>query len=135
MKKYIKYFLFAALVFAVIGYKIYNKPHKDIEAASSDVLIEAKALFLAFEHDEQKANEKYLDKIIEVSGTVKEVQNEGDDISVVLETEDMMFGVICQLDQLSKHKRTKFEVGETIKLKGICTGKLMDVVMVRCVEA
>ena len=135
MKKYFKYLVLAALLAGVIGYKVYNKPHQNMQKAASDVSIEAPALFTAFEENEQDANQKYLDKIIEVSGKVKEVQQKGEDFSIVLETEDMMFGVICQLDQLSDHKRIEFEVGETVKLKGLCTGKLMDVVMVRCVEA
>ena len=46
----------------------------------------------------------------------------------------MLGGVICQLDELSEHKRTEFETGETVQLKGRCTGMLMDVVLVRCVE-
>ena len=54
--------------------------------------------------------------------------------SITLESGSEMFGVICQLDNLTKHARTNFKEGEEIKLKGICTGVLMDVVLVRCVE-
>jgi hypothetical protein len=42
--------------------------------------------------------------------------------------------VNCQLDELTEHKNTTFTPGDKVIFKGICTGMLMDVVMVRCVE-
>ena len=69
------------------------------------------------------------------SGKIKEVAtDENGMMSLTLESGSEMFGVICQMDNLSKHQRTEFEEGEEVKLKGICTGVLMDVVLVRCVE-
>lgn len=135
MKKYITILSLLIPLGVGVGYFIYNKPHQDIGKASSDFKLTATELFASFESNEDMANQKYLDKIIEVSGTVREVKS-GDDgaASVILETDDMMFGVSCQLDPLTKHKRTDFKTGEKISLKGKCTGVLMDVVMVRCVE-
>ena len=90
---------------------------------------------VAFEDNELDANTKYLDKIMEVSGTVKEVNTGGKGmVSVTLDTESGMFGVICQMDNLTQHDRLDFKEGEKIKLKGICTGVLMNVILVRCVE-
>jgi hypothetical protein len=114
---------------------MYNKPHKNIGNSKVDFKMEAKQLFAAFEENESEANTKYLDKIIEVSGTVREVNTgEEDNISVILESENELSGVICQLDNLTTHKKTNFSPGEKVIFKGICTGMLMDVVMVRCVE-
>ena len=70
-----------------------------------------------------------------VSGTVKDVsKNEEGIVSVTLDAGQDMFGVICQLDQLTKHAREDFPIGEKVNFKGVCTGMLMDVVLVRCVE-
>ena len=103
--------------------------------AETDYALSANELFTAFETDEAAANEKYLDKVVGVEGTVKSVSKDEDGtISVTLSTAGDMFGVICQLDNLSTPKRTEFEVGEKVAFKGICTGMLMDVVLVRCVE-
>ena len=134
MKKLLAVGLFLALLGLGTGYFIYNKPFKNMARAEADVALNAPDLFSAFEADESAANQKYLDKVIKVTGTVKEV-SKGDDgnISVTLETGNELFGVICQLDNLSKQEKTDFQPGEKVTFKGICTGMLMDVVLVRCV--
>ena len=45
-----------------------------------------------------------------------------------------MSGIICELDTKTTHKRLSFAAGEIVQMKGICTGKLMDIVLSRCVE-
>ena len=118
-----------------IGVMIYNKPHKNMQSATADLIIPAIELFTAFEQDENAANEKYLDKVVQVSGTVQEVKKDEDgNLGITLDGGSMMFGVICKLDALSEHKRTEFKEGEKVTFKGICTGILMDVVLERCVE-
>lgn len=135
MKAYIKYAILLGVVLIGVGIFVYNKPHQNIKKASSDFKLNATELFGAFETDETAANEKYLDKIVEVSGAVREVSTDDAGlVSVTLDTDGGMFGVICKMDELTEHKRTEFQTGETITLKGMCTGMLMDVVLVRCVE-
>ena len=135
MKKYLKYILLLAVLGGVFGFYMYNKPHKNMNSARADLKLSAIQLFADFESDEVQANTKYLDKVMEVEGIVKEItQDENGMTTVTLEAGSEMFGVICQMDNLSKHKRTNFKEGEQVKFKGICTGVLMDVVLVRCVE-
>lgn len=135
MKKYLIFILLAALVGGAIAYFIANKPHKDMASAEADITIEAAALLAAFESDENAANSQYLDKVVAVKGNVSEVTTSEDGaIKVTLDTGNPMSGVICELDKLSKHPRTDFPVGEAVVFKGNCTGMLMDVVLVRCVE-
>ena len=124
-----------ALIGAVTGIYLWNKPHKNMNRAAADFKMESAALFTDFETDEAGANTKYLDKVIEVTGVVRSVSKEDDGIiSVTLATDDELAGVICQLDELTTHKRTEFQAGEKVTFKWICTGMLMDVVLVRCVE-
>ena len=135
MKKYVLIIGLVAVAAGGIGFYFYNKPHQNIGRAKADFKMTAPALFSTFEADEAAANEKYLGKIIEVSGTVQDVKKEEDGLtSITLESEDLVFGVICQLDGQSIPKRTVFNPGEQVTFKGICTGLLMDVVLVRCVE-
>ncbi len=135
MKKYLIYIILLGLIGAGFGFYIYNKPHKNIKNIKVDFKIEASQFLAAFEENESEANTKYLDKIIEVRGTVREVNSDEEgNISVILDSENELSGVICQLDNLTTHKRTNFNPGENVAFKGICTGMLMDVVMVRCVE-
>ena len=133
MKKIVYAILLIGLIGGGIGIYQYNKPHKKMTTATSDFTVSALDLFTEFESDENLSNEKYLDKVVGVSGTVQEVKEEDGVTSVTLNSGGM-FGVICQLDQLTEHKRTTFAIGENVSFKGICTGLLMDVVLVRCVE-
>ena len=136
MKKLIGIGLLLALLGVGVGYFMYNKPHQNMEKAEADMTLESTALFSAFEANEAEANEKYLDKVIKISGTVKEVNtDEEGNISLTLESGNELFGVICQMDNLTKQEKTDFKIGEQVTLKGICTGMLMDVVLVRCVVA
>ena len=136
MKRLLGIGLLLALLGLGVGYFMYNKPHQNMDKAKVDVALEASELFTAFETNEAEANEKYLDKIIKVSGTVKEVSTDDKgNISVTLESGSEMFGVICQMDDLTEHAKTNFEPGEQVTFKGVCTGMLMDVVLVRCVVA
>ncbi len=135
MKKYLKYIIGLVIIGFGSGAYMYYKPHQNIKSSKADVSLSAVEVFQAFESNETAANEEYLDKIVAVSGTVKDVsKNEEGIVSVTLDAGQDMFGVICQLDQLTQHPREDFPIGETVSFKGLCTGMLMDVVLVRCVE-
>jgi len=96
MKKYIKYILLLAFVGAAFGFYMYNKPHKSISKAKTDIELSANQLFSDFELNEVEANTKYLDKIMEVEGKIKEIsKDENGMTSITLEAGSEMFGVIC----------------------------------------
>lgn len=133
--KYLKILLPIALVCLGVGYYLYNKPHQNMESATADLQASASALLTAFEMDEASANTQYLDKVVQVSGVVRSSsRDDAGNVSVVLQTDNEMSGIICQLDELTEHARTDFKPGEQVVFKGKCTGFLMDVVLVRCVE-
>ena len=118
-----------------IAYYMDNNPHENMQRSKPAYEMDAQELMSAFETDEAAANEKYLDEVIAVSGTVRESSTDENGLTTVtLDTDNLMAGIICQLDELTEHDRTEFKAGEKVILKGKCTGFLMDVVMVRCVE-
>jgi hypothetical protein len=134
MRKLILAILAVGVVSFGIGIYFWTKPVADLESATADVSVTAAKLMNDFENDEKGANETYLDKVVEVSGTVSEVKASETGATVVLETESMMGGVTCgfkegviSIEDLSQ------KVGSTIKVKGQCTGYLMDVILERCV--
>ena len=136
MKKFILFGLLAAAVIAgITGYMMWNKPHQNMVNADAEVKVDAVTLYSEYETDDEAANAKYLGKIVEVSGTVREsTTDESGTVKVMLDSGSEMAGIICELDPLSEHKRTTFQSGEQVKLKGKCDGFLMDVVLTRCVE-
>lgn len=121
------------LVGASIGYYLFQKKTPDASAYRTDEVVTATDLFAAYETDEPSANNKYLGKTLEVSGEIKSVENntETPTATIYLEAGGLLGGVACELakDQLP----TTLSSGQTIAIKGICSGLLMDVVLNRCV--
>jgi hypothetical protein len=128
-----KTLIIVALLIGAIGYYNYNRTTSSLENTSPDFALSADDIFAEFEKNETEANKKFLDKVIEVSGTVQSFNNENlADRNVTFQTESGMFGVICKLDSTYDAKYTTV-TGDKIKLKGVCTGMLMDVVLIRCI--
>lgn len=111
-----------------IWFFIWNKSETNV-ADSKGIPVEAVGLFQSYVSNEQKANTNYLEKILEVSGEVNTVSTNAEGFLVVLlKTNDPMFGINCTMEQ----KDVVIKEGETVTLKGICTGYLTDVVLIRC---
>ena len=134
MKKLLIVTLLLILGAGIFGYLQWNKPHQDIAAAKSEETVTANELLTAFQTEEDAANAKYNDKVVEVNGEVREVTQTDGKTIVRLDAGDSMDGVTCELDANITHKRTEFKAGEPVTFKCTCSGFLMDVVLVRCVE-
>lgn len=100
----------------------------------TEVKVDARALFDEFVQDEQGANEKYLNKIVEVSGEVSTTQASNGSNSVVLRTNDPTYGVRCRLERGPGEDVKNYKVGQSLTLKCVCSGYVQDVEMVQCVE-
>jgi len=94
-----KTLMIIALLIGTIGYYNYNRTTSSLENTTPNFALSADDIFSEFEKNEVDANKKFLDKVIEVSGTVQSFNNENlADRNVTLQTESGMFGVICKLD-------------------------------------
>ena len=110
---------------------MYNKPHVNVAETSSDVSLEAVKIVDDFSSDEIMANTTYLDKIVQVSGIINSIKTENETVIVALAGNS--FGdVLCYLSEESKTKVNTLKEGQRVTLKGICTGFLLDVVLVKC---
>lgn len=126
-----KVILFAVAILCLIagitGFYLYNKPRATAATEKTQITIAAKALFQAFATDEQHAEKKFGGKILEVTGTVADVQPTGSSFSVLLSGDSTGIGGInCAITDSTA---TKPAQGETITIKGRCTGFLMDVTL------
>lgn len=107
---------------------LYNKPPRDVNAETG-IPISATELYTKFTSNEPKANQAYLNKVLQVSGQVLEVKSTSTAGKVVvLNTGDPMFGIACTLNKTDPVTAT-VRPGEKITVKGICTGYLSDVVL------
>ena len=100
------------------GVYLWNKPHKKVEDATG-ITITAVTLSKEYTTNEKKADSAYLNKAIEVSGTISEVdKNQDGGIMIVLQTDDPMTGVQCAL----REKNATVTKGQNIVIKGFCSG-------------
>ncbi len=131
-KKIIVSILILAIVGTFIAYKMYNKPHVNVADSKSDIVLTADKILNDFTSDENIANTKYLDKIIEVKGTVSDIKIENRKGIITLKTNADFGNVLCHLSDSSTKNMSKIKEGQILTLKGICTGFLMDVILVKC---
>ncbi|MCC6725803.1 MAG: hypothetical protein IT258_14935 [Saprospiraceae bacterium] len=100
----------------------------------TEAKIEAIQLFDEFLNDETGANEKYLNKIIEVSGEVSTVRSNEAGTSVILKTNDPALGVRCRFERNPGKELERYSVGQHVRLKCLCSGMVQDVELVQCKE-
>ena len=140
MKKGLRIFLIIAVVGLVSGlstvYYVFNMPHRDVENEQPSFTITAAELFAEYNSNENISNDKFGDKVIQVSGIIVELSNEGYQVSITLN--DEMEGVNCALDSITivenKLLINNFAIGDEVTLKGKCDGfdMIMGVVLTRC---
>lgn len=131
-KKIIIVILVLAIIGAFVAYKMYNKPHINVASSKADISLSADKILNDFSSDENAANSTYLEKIIEVKGIISEVKIEKDKGIISLKTKDDFGSVLCHLSEKATKEMIYLKEGQTIRLKGICTGYLMDVILVKC---
>lgn len=136
MKPIAKIVLLSAFILALtgimMGVYMYNKPHKDIRSVKPDYVIKAEDLQKEFGANESAASAKYLNKIVEVTGTITYINaNEEKILSITLKTGDQISSVICSPGETIKPG--KLTPGRNVTVRGEMSGYLMDVVLNNCV--
>ena len=130
MKKKLLVAALTILITAVIGvwFFVFYKPthfKRDV-ADEKGISISAPDLVKAFQENETAANTTYLDKSVEIKGESVEAKPDQSGLTMLtLKSNDAMAGVLCTL----KSADTTLKAGQTITVKGICTGFLSDVVL------
>jgi hypothetical protein len=130
MKKAIGLIVVFIIVLAAAGYYyvfVYAKNHhRDVQAEQSIVVV-ADSLSAAFGEDEAKANAAYLNKAIEVTGAILSIdKNQAGQTTLLVGNKAAFSNVSITL---ATPLPSKYGVGSTITVKGICTGALSDVVV------
>jgi hypothetical protein len=130
--RYILIFLVLALIAGVAAWKYTFKiSESNVASHKTEVTIDAPRLLQAFETNEDSANMKYRDKVVQVSGTVGSITKDSLGYSVYLKEKDAISGIICSFDK-SSFDSVRVKPGAQINVKGICMGYLMDVQMNKC---
>lgn len=116
-------FLLLVVAGAAVVYFMWNKPNRTV-ANEKGIEVTAAQLVKEYQENEQEANKKYLDKALQVTGAVSQLdKNQEGKTTVMLSSDDAMTGVLCTL----KEEAGTIAAGSTITIKGFCSGMLSDV--------
>ena len=125
--------LLLAVIVGIIGYYYYNKPREGADGRSPVATLTASALLDAYDANEEKANADYNGKVIVISGKATEKSADAKGIMSIMLQGTGLSGVNCQFSKSENEKISSVNTGDSVYVKGICTGKLTDVVLVDCV--
>jgi hypothetical protein len=136
MKKSLKISLLAIVFIGLAGIGIglyyFNLKDKNLQKTKPDYTMTSIDLQKAFEENEAVSIAKYVNKIIEVTGTIESVKaGEGNKTNVALKTGSELSLVICTLSPQSDP--APLVSGNEVTIRGECSGFLMDVLMNNCV--
>jgi hypothetical protein len=120
MKRKIILIVIAVIAIAgLIGAYLYFKQTPDVVQKAPDVTINARELIAAFEQDTAAAHKAYIDKVVQVTGTVKSIDTSG---AVILGEEGAASEVVIGLDRRHMDDHKHLKVGRKAVLQGICSG-------------
>jgi flagellar basal body-associated protein FliL len=129
MKKIIL-ILVIILAFAASAYYytfVYSKTHHRDAQGETSIIISADSLVAAYQANEQKANTTYLNKAVEVTGTILTIdKDQANHITILMGKADAFSNVSITL---SSSQPIMQKVGDVITVKGVCTGNLSDVIL------
>lgn len=126
---------------AWLGISEYNRTNKDISNVKADVKIAATELIQQYESNDSAANKKYLGRIIETNGNIKDIEkDEAGYYTIVLGDTVKMSSVRCAMDSVHQLDAAMLTPGSSAIVRGYCTGFNKDdlglgsdVILNRCV--
>jgi len=128
-KKIYKYLLLllgvAILIAAAVGFYLFNKPARDVQATKTDFNFKASEIVNEYLTDAKKANDKYLDetgnsKVLEITGIVAEISEDFNHQKVILlKAANDKAGVSCTFTTETNSHTENIKVGDKITVKGV----------------
>lgn len=132
MKTLIK-ILIGVIAVLIIGYLVVmNLPQANIKGATVDEEISANDLYQSYIADEATADTKYLGKVINISGTINDIDTDeqGDPVVLLSNPENEVVAFVT-LEPSQKDKIKNYKTGQDISIKAQCSGMLMEVALTK----
>ena len=120
--------LIAAIAFGVYYYVfVYSSQHRRQVQSETGIVITSDSLVAKYQADENLANSIYLNKAVVVTGNLLSIdKNQEGKTTLVIGSSDSFSNVSVTM---SSDASITQKVGESITIKGLCTGTLSDVVI------
>lgn len=101
----------------------YNRTNKDFSKVKADYRITVSEIIKEYETNDSTADQKYLGKIIELTGNVKKMEQDSDgNYTIVLGETENPTSVRCTMDSTYRMDAALIKEGSSITIRGQCTG-------------
>jgi hypothetical protein len=137
MNKFLKILLIVITIIAVLlaGAYLYIRymPDKSIAKQAADFSLSASNLTKEYESNPTGSNYKFIDRVIMVKGIISEITTDQNNSAVfILRDSSSSTGVLCTLIENAR-KVKHYKIGDTVTIKGTCSGMLFEVVLNKCI--
>ncbi|CAL2062625.1 OB-fold protein [Tenacibaculum platacis] len=134
MIKNYRFLLKCMFVFSLVCFSFFMQAcsnQNNIKEVAPRFAISSNDLLLEFAANENEASDKYVDQVIEVHGTIKEITSLNNRKTVILNTSSSS-GIICDINDSEQEILNDLKKNQLIHIKGICKGYLKDVILLNC---
>ncbi|MGI9549907.1 MAG: OB-fold protein [Aurantibacter sp.] len=132
-KSLVLVFLMVIILGLALAIYYYNKPHVDVKQSEAAYVLTAHNLISAYMQNETETDQKYSEHVLQVKGAIFEISTLKGNAVITLKDENLESSIICHMmPEENMSVLRKLQKGQDIEIKGICTGYLLDVIMVRC---
>lgn len=112
---------------------LYNKPFIDIKKSNPKLEVTAQEILNDYHANESLANKKYVDNLIQIKGEIADISFSKGISIITLKDTSGLSSIICQMLPEANLNVLKLKKGNQVLIKGVCSGYLIDIMMVRCV--
>lgn len=127
----ISFIAFSCMVW--VAYFLCNFREIDIRNVKTEVQITTNELFKDFNSEKETSFNQYIEKAIEIKGTLYQVTYKRDTYSLLLRGEKTEALVLCEMQKDQKQIVKALKIGDQVKVKGILKGFLMDAIVLNCI--
>jgi hypothetical protein len=128
--------IIAVIVLFFAGSFLYMRfmPEKNVLKETTDFTLSASNLAIEYENNPSVSDKKFIDRVIEVTGVISEISTDQNKCLVfILREKESATGVLCTLSKKASKKAIRYKKGDTITLKGTCSGMLFEIVLNNCI--
>ena len=130
MKKKRFLFLLLAIIAVALGLAFalhyINRPAENVADMAAVAEIQADSLYATYLSQERRGDSLYLNKILIVTGTVQQKGRSGPHFFIILSTGGQG-GINCEINSADSSEVANITTHQPVKIKGRCTGFLVDV--------
>lgn len=111
-----------ALAGVAVAWYLFTLTFDDTATIQSDYTVQSDAFIKEFLADEKKANGKYTEKIISVSGLISSIEKVDSSFNIKMSDSTTGSYIIFALQPEQQSKATTLKEGDAVKIKGSCSG-------------